>query len=587
VPKGSVFIPAVLLFLLNLFVYFQVRFILYKRLRERKEKSAKLKTDDKNLPAKRKGFSYYLNHGVISFETIGVRYRSFIDSILSSSYNRRRAVIAVIIFSVFSYLLLPLGFVRNEFFPKSDSDFLYISLELPAGTSLKTTDAEVLKILEDIRRTPDMLFATATLRLSIDPGRGYAGASDNTALVTVVLPDKSLRKKSSIDMAEDLRTKYQNYQKGTIAIIEDSGGPPAGSDVQIKLFGDDLGKLDDLATTIQTYLAKQPGVTNISKSVKAGTSKVVFVPDYQKMLDAGVTQDQLGLWLRTYASGFTLQSDAKLSTGSNEKQDIVFRTNTYQQKILSVDSIVFPTTNGPVALATLGKFELRPNPTLITRENGKRTISVSAGVSKGTSATETNKKLEDFAKSIDLPEGYSWSTGGANEENQNSVNSILQAMLLSFFLIVVTMVLQFSSFRKALIVMLVIPLSISGVFIVFAITNTPLSFPALIGVLALFGIVVKNSILVVDKINQNIRHNMPFREAIVDASESRLEPVALTSFAAIVGLVPITLSDPVWQGLGGAIISGLLFSGSIMLFFIPVMYYLLFQGSEGKKTVRK
>ena len=130
--------------------------------------------------------------------------------------------------------------------------------------------------------------------------------------------------------------------------------------------------------------------------------------------------------------------------------------------------------------------------------------------------------------------------------------------------------------------MLVIPLSISGVFIVFALTTTPLSFPALIGVLALFGIVVKNSILVVDKINQNLKSGLPFREAIVDASESRLEPIALTSFAAIIGLVPITLSDPLWRGLGGAIIAGLFFSGSIMLFFIPVVYYLMFESSEGK-----
>lgn len=144
------------------------------------------------------------------------------------------------------------------------------------------------------------------------------------------------------------------------------------------------------------------------------------------------------------------------------------------------------------------------------------------------------------------------------------------------------MVLQFTSFRKALIVMLVIPLSISGVFIVFAITHTPLSFPALIGILALFGIVVKNAILIVDKINQNLKAGLHFQDAIVDASESRLEPIALTSFTAIVGLIPITLSNALWQGLGGAIIAGLLFSGTIMLFFIPVVYYLIFQSSEGK-----
>src|SRR5205085_5126262 len=130
-------------------------------------------------------------------------------------------------------------------------------------------------------------------------------------------------------------------------------------------------------------------------------------------------------------------------------------------------------------------------------------------------------------------------------------------MILSFALIMITMVLQFGSFRRALIVMLVIPLSISGVFIIFALTNTPLSFPALIGVLALFGIVVKNAILVVDKIVQNQKAGIPFVEAIGEGSASRLEPIALTTFCTIIGLIPITLTDPLWRGLGGAIIAGL------------------------------
>ena len=124
--------------------------------------------------------------------------------------------------------------------------------------------------------------------------------------------------------------------------------------------------------------------------------------------------------------------------------------------------------------------------------------------------------------------------------------------------------------------MLVIPLSISGVFIMFALFQIPLSFPALIGILALFGIVVKNSILIVDKILINQATGMEFGESVADAAASRLEPIALTSLCTIAGLIPITVSDPLWRGLGGAIIAGLTFSGTIMLFFIPVVYYLIY-----------
>lgn len=581
-PKGALFIPALLLFVLNIFVYFQVKGFLFKRLKDRFTKPSQ-KAVTKKSQEDKKDWSYYLNHGVINFETIEVKYRNIINTILSSATNRRKTVIAVVIFSFFSYILLPLGFVRNEFFPPGDQPYIYLSVELPSGTNLQKTNNEAVKILKEVRQIPEVQFATATMKLGIDPGRGYSGAEENNALITLVLPAEKDRKRSSMDIAEELRHKYASYTNGKVSVVEVSGGPPAGADLQINLSGDDLTKLDGYATKLQDYLKKQSGVTNVSKSIKSGTSKVVFVPDYEKMLAAGITQDQLGLWLRTYASGFTLKKDAKLTIGSNESQDIVFRTDSAPQKINEISSLSIPTENGPVSLSSLGKFELRPNPTLITREDGKRTISVTAAVTKGVSAVEKNKDLEAFAKEkLNLADGYSWKTGGVNEENQSSVTSILQAMILSFFLIIVTMVLQFSSFRKALIVMLVIPLSISGVFIVFSATNTPLSFPALIGVLALFGIVVKNSILIVDKINQNLKQDMPFKEAIVDASESRLEPITLTSIATIMGLIPITLSDPFWRGLGGAIISGLVFSGSMMLFFIPVVYYLIFQNSEGK-----
>ncbi len=149
-------------------------------------------------------------------------------------------------------------------------------------------------------------------------------------------------------------------------------------------------------------------------------------------------------------------------------------------------------------------------------------------------------------------------------------------MLLSALLIFGTMVVQFNSFRKALIVLLVIPIAVSGVFIFFALFGIPLSFPALIGVLALFGIVVNNSIIMVDKINKNLDLGLSVRESVVEGATSRLEPILLTALSTIVGLIPITLSDPIWQGLGGAIIAGLTFSGIAKLFFIPVIYEIWF-----------
>jgi HAE1 family hydrophobic/amphiphilic exporter-1 len=528
----------------------------------------------------------YLDTGMISFQRLSNLYKRIIQRILRSPEARKKVVIAVAVFSVFSFLLFPFGFVKSEFFPKQDSDYLSVSVALPAGTSLQVSNTEALDLAEQLKSIPEVSFVIADIGKSSSVFLSSTGGSFNNISLSIELLESSKRHKSSADIAQLIRQKLAGYQKGKVSIAEQTGGPPAGADVQIKLFGPDLNVLDTYANKVEDYLAKQTGVADVDKSIKPGTSKLVFVPDQAKLSQNSLSQDQIGYWLRLYASGFS-SSTIKLPDDNNLKKDITIRMNSETQRAEDITTLNIPTTQGSLPLNYLGDFKLESNPTLISREGGKRTISVTASVTAGHSATQINSKLADFANtSLNLPQNYSWSTGGANEENQKSTLSVLKAMLISIVLIIITMIVQFNSFRKALIVILVIPLSISGVFILFALTQTSLSFPALIGVLALFGIVVKNSILLVDKIIANNKAGMEFTESISDAAASRLEAIALTSLATIMGLIPITLSNPLWRGLGGAIIAGLTFSGTIMLFFIPVVYYLIFQSSEGntKKT---
>ena len=182
-----------------------------------------------------------------------------------------------------------------------------------------------------------------------------------------------------------------------------------------------------------------------------------------------------------------------------------------------------------------------------------------------------------------MPTGYTWDVGGANEENIESTKSIIQAMGLSVLLILITMVLQLGSFRKAFLVLSVIPLAVAGVFFNFTIFGIPLSFPALIGVLALFGIVVNNSIMLVEKINQNLKEGFKFVEGVADACASRIEPILLTSLTTTLGLLPITISDPLWRGLGGAIIAGLTVSGALILVVLPTLFAEVYGNSKSNQ----
>lgn len=530
----------------------------------------------------------YTNHGVINVDWLSHGYYHVITKVLNNKASRRKILFAIVAYAVICFSLLPLGLVKNEFFPKTDANVFYVTLQMSPGTIESQTQAASDQILEKLRQIPQAQFVTEEVGRSSAANKISSDSLDAT-LFTVHLVPKESRHVTSTTIAEQIQKDYAHFDKGTITITESSSGPPAGSDLQIKLLGNDLGQLDQYANKVETFLKSQPGVTNVDKSIQAGPSKLTFVPDRQKLTEAGLSADQLGFWLRVYASGYTLDA-INFDKSTTDKTNVVFRVNGSQQypEGLSELSLTSPTGTSYPLLA-LGSLVAKVNPTVITREDGKRTISVTASVKSGYVVTDQNKKLEAFANSptgLNLAPGYTWKTGGANEENQKSVTSILQAMVVAAVLILITMVVQFGSFRQALIVLIVIPLAVSSVFLAFALTGTPLSFPALIGVLSLFGIVVTNSMFIVDKINLNRRQGMKFKESIADAGASRLEPIVLTKLCTVLGLLPITITNPLWRGLGGAIISGLLLASTIMLLFIPVLYYSWFHQEEEAKDAK-
>ena len=566
IPKSALFIPIYILSLLGVFAA-------YKSLPVIKNYFA----TDENIVKIRQTASPYLknvaDHGFFDSRKISRIYRRIILSVLRSDSGRRNIFIVLIVLALFSYLLLPLGLVKNEFFPKSDEKTVYLNFVYPAGTTQDLVKKYILQESDNLRKIADVETVT------IETGREFAGdgfdSRDSSAIARLILSEK--RKKSSIEIAENLRSKYKGYKPGKVTIQEVSGGPPAGSDIQIKLLGDDLILLEKYANSVKQYLESKKGTADVELSVKPSTSKLAFVPDADKMAAAGAGVDQVGFAIRSYVSGQTLD---KIRFNA-EETEVTLRSSEARKTAAELSAITISAKNGDLPISALGEFKLAYNPSIISREAGKRTISVSASVKPGFTAAEINKDLEEFANTkLNLPSGYSWKTGGVNEENSKSVQSIFRAMGLSFLLILVTMVTIFGSYRQAIIILLLIPLAISGVFIIFALTATPLSFPALIGIVALFGVVVTNAMFIVDSINRNRERGMDLAEAIADAGESRMEPIILTSLATIIGLVPITLSDPIWRGLGGAIIAGLSFSGSIMLFFVPVLYYTWFKNDK-------
>ncbi|MFC1790099.1 efflux RND transporter permease subunit [Patescibacteria group bacterium] len=565
VPKNVFFIPVIL----------GISFSLTMTLTFKREILAKIKDccPGKLYSKAIRFFKKAFLQGFISLEPLSQKYKQVLQNLLPNPSARRKTILVIVIFTIFGYLLLPLGLVKNEFFPKSDQEFYYLQLKMPSGTRREITEEKLLKIAEEIVKIPEVDFVVLETARKANLGFDFSSPGDNLGLATIRLISEGQRARTSIQIAQETRELFKNYQTGKIQVLEESGGPPAGADLEIRLLGKELAVIEEYARQVESFISQLPGTENITLSAQGGTSQITFIPDPTKTAYYQISEAEIGFWLRTFVSGLKIDE----AEFSNQDYDLVLRFNSGPPSPESLNQLVLPTGKGPVSLEALGKFQLKANPTLISRQNGRRVITISASSLPGFLPAEQNQLLEKFVREeMKLPTGYNWETGGANEENQESIQSILQAMILSGILILGTMVVQLGSFRKAIIVILVIPIAASAVLIIFALTRTPISFPALIGILALFGIVIANSLMIVDKVNQNLKAKLEFMPALIDAASSRLEPILLTTASQIIGLIPITLSDPLWQGMGYAIIAGMSVSGALMLFFIPIVYFYFF-----------
>lgn len=530
----------------------------------------KTKSRDKDSTLKDK-----IIHGIIHFDRVLPIYEKYLRMVLATKKRRFALLLSMLALFVFACLLPALGIVKSEFFPPSNMDSISISLRGPSGLRLSGIDPVVRQVEERLLKYPEIVnFST----LVGNPGSGShllisSTGSSNTASINIKLtPITDKTRIASYELADKIRADIADIQGATITISTPKGGPPSGSAFEAQVSGDDLQVLDKIANDLQPILDSIGGVVNSDISLKDAPAEYTFKLDPLKMEFYNLNAASVGSVLRTAISGLTV------STVIRDNKDIDIVADFASDKIPTLESIqnlqILNSAGKAVYIKDVAKIELKPSVETIKRIDQKRSVLLTADVSGKTNSTEVVSLFQKkIGESYKLPEGYEISYGGENEQNNESVASIQRAMIIALLLIFSTMVIQFNSFRKAAIVLVTLPLALIGVFIGMAIFGISLSFPGLIGILALFGIVVKNAIILIDKINLNINTGIPFEESIVDAGKSRLEAIFITSICTIFGIIPITLSNEVWMALGSAVIFGLMLSSFLTLFIVPTLYF--------------
>lgn len=517
-----------------------------------------------------------LMHGIIHFDKVIPIYEKFLRRILATRKSRVTTVLFVLALFIFAIILPVTGVVKSEFFPVTDQNLIFVNIEAPVGLKVEETDKIVTQVEEKLLKYPEISnFSTVVGSGGSNGGlNGGGSSSSHLGEVTIKLKDQEERTRKSYDLAEVIRQDLSSVTGATVSVESLRGGPPSGSAFEAQIKGDDLTVLDKIAHDLEPKLASISGVVDPAVSLKNSPADYTFHLDQNRLELYNLSAAQVGATIRMAISG------TEVTKVIREGKEIEVNARFNENKIpdlATIENLEIKNDNRQsVYLKDVAEVKLEPSVESIQRIDQKRSVVLSAGVS---GKTNSNQVVAEFQKKVaeeyQLPSGYEITYGGENEQNTESVQSIFRAMAIALVLIVSTLVVQFNSFKKSLIVLVTIPLALIGVFIGMGIFGISLSFPGLIGVVALFGIVVKNAIILVDKINLNLKSGIEFKESIVDAGKSRLEAIFITSICTIVGITPVTLSNETWLALGSAIIFGLLLSSFFTLFVVPTLFMML------------
>lgn len=506
-------------------------------------------------------------------------YTQYMRDLLVKKGRRRSLKWLLVLLFFIAYSLPATGLLRVEMFPSDDIDYFGIDFEKPFGTPLEQTRDDILTIANEIRedRRLKSLVVNVGSTLNLD-GQGGTNGS-HVASILINLSDE--RDENSTEIIEEFRKKLAYLQGlGDITISQASSGPPGSAAVEIKIEGNDLDTLDTLSNEFESLLSSINGTTNIRNSVVETNGQFVIEVNRIRAQQYGINATMLAGELRTAVNGIdatevTLDGDDidvsvryRLNSSSEDETTPLSLTD-----ISTIESLTIATPQGDIPVSSLATIRLSNSRASIERQDGKRVVRVLSGTDGSTTPLEIFAEVQKrMPQEISVPSGYTITLGGENEDTQESFADMLRAMILAIILIAGLMVLQFKSFRQALLIVITIPLALIGVFPGLLLMNQPISFPGVIGIVALAGIVVNNAIILIDRMNQNRREGMALDDAIIEAGEARMEPIVLTTITTVFGILPLALTQPIWASLGYAIIYGLMFSTVTTLIVIPLLY---------------
>lgn len=501
-------------------------------------------------------------------------YAVWLDKALK--HPKRTAVIALGIFLASLALIPVVGF---SLFPPSEKPQFMIHIAAPLQGSLATTDSITREIEDELRQIADIKYFTSNVGKG-NPTIYYnmSQASENVGHADIFVQlHNDVKAKEKELLIEALRQKWTNYLGAKIEVKNFEQGVPVISPVEVRLFGDDLDTLQRLAADVEELLKKTPGNVYINNPLKNKKTDLHVVVNREKALALGVPTVRIDQTVRIVLAGYEVGIYTDPKVDDNEYRIMITVPRLNMPDMTVFDGIFVNNVQGTaIPLTQLATLEFESSPSNIYHQDKNRVVSVNASVAKGFSNDNVIREVIKKMDAFPFPDGYAYEMGGEVESREAAFGGFGTIIMVTVFLFVAVLVLEFKTFKSTLIVLSVIPLGIVGAVLALMVTGNTLSFVATIGLVALAGIEVKNTILLVDFTNQLRRDGVALNDAIEQAGEIRFLPIILTSLTAIGGLLPIAWSsNPLISPLAIVMIGGLISSTLLSRIVTPVIYKLI------------